>query len=359
MATPFLSAEEYDERAHQLYNDGDYDAALDTLKEAIRIYPNSVDLFVGLGYARLARDEFAWGREAFEKALVLDPEHEDALVGLGEVLLRLGRRREALGLFDRVRRLVSDDDLELLLSIGRALYREEMFEDAREAFAEAATIRPDSAEAAAALGYTLHRLGETSAARRLLRRAVRLDGLHHEARIYLGHLHYDRGEWQAALDQYERVPPTEHWDVVGLWRVLELKRALESLRDDDPALRPWTDRLDELDTGDDPTEELLARIEHEASEPPQLELFEAGDTPLPRTLLHQVRDEDGHTYAGTWLDIVRQMRDALGRADETVSEFMRRRAHDAGSGAKRGVPHDDPEAFLLGLARVGLVRIDR
>src|SRR5690606_18747211 len=85
MATPFLSSEEYDERAHELYNDGDFDAALETLKEGLLLYPASVELYGGLGYTRLAREEFAWAREAFEKSLVLDPYIADALIGLGEV----------------------------------------------------------------------------------------------------------------------------------------------------------------------------------------------------------------------------------------------------------------------------------
>ena len=56
MPTPFLSSEEYDERAHQLYNEGNYEAALTTLREGLGLYPNSVELHVGVGYARLARD---------------------------------------------------------------------------------------------------------------------------------------------------------------------------------------------------------------------------------------------------------------------------------------------------------------
>ena len=58
MATPFLSSEEYDERAHRLYDQGEYETALETLKEGLRLYPNSVELHVGLGYTRLAREEF-------------------------------------------------------------------------------------------------------------------------------------------------------------------------------------------------------------------------------------------------------------------------------------------------------------
>ncbi|MGH7506420.1 MAG: tetratricopeptide repeat protein, partial [Longimicrobiales bacterium] len=83
MATPFLSSEEYDERAHRLYDQGEYEAALRTLKDGLRLYPHSVDLHVGLGYTRLARDEYVWAKQSFQSALVLDPEHDEALVGMG------------------------------------------------------------------------------------------------------------------------------------------------------------------------------------------------------------------------------------------------------------------------------------
>ena len=153
MPEGFLSSEEYDEQAHKLYNDGDYEGALEMLKEGLSIYPNAVDLYVGLGYARLAREEYAWARKAFERAAVLDTAHEDALVGLGETLLRFGERTRALQLFSRVAAMGYDDDVELMLTMGRALYREAMYAECRDVFAKAATARPDSADAAASL-YT-------------------------------------------------------------------------------------------------------------------------------------------------------------------------------------------------------------
>src|SRR5213596_1384966 len=96
MSDPFLSSDEYDERAHQLYNEGQYDEAIDTLREGLGLYPHAVELLVGMGYARLAREEFAWARHAFEEARGLDPDHEDTLAGLGEVLLKFGERAAAL-----------------------------------------------------------------------------------------------------------------------------------------------------------------------------------------------------------------------------------------------------------------------
>ena len=62
MPTPFLSSEEYDERAHALYDEGKYDEALVLLREAVALYPSAVELHVGFGYARLAREEYAWAR---------------------------------------------------------------------------------------------------------------------------------------------------------------------------------------------------------------------------------------------------------------------------------------------------------
>ena len=76
MSDPFLSSDEYDERAHQLYNEGHYDDAIETLREGLALYPHAVELHVGMGYARLAREEFAWARRAFEEARGLDPDHE-------------------------------------------------------------------------------------------------------------------------------------------------------------------------------------------------------------------------------------------------------------------------------------------
>lgn len=353
MATPFLSSEEYDERAHRLYNAGDYDQALETLKEGLVLYPHCADLHVGLGYTRLAREEFAWARKAFETAIALEPDHEDALVGLGEVLLRLGRKEEALELFERVRRGAGADDLELLLSMGRALYRAGLFQEACGVFVEATELHPDSADAHAALGYTLHRLGRMGAARRELRRALRLDPHLHEARIYLGHLLYEKGEFEAALRQFERVPTSEHWDPLALWRLVELKQSIDGLRPDHPLLAEWEARRVELETPLDPIDALLAEIERGVLEAEEDEVWAKDDGGI-----HCVRLPDGQTYHGSWFDIVRQLRDAIGCPGESVAQFMRRQADEQRARTGIGIPSDDPEAFLRASARAGLLWIE-
>lgn len=364
MPDGFLSSEEYDEQAHKLYNDGDYDGALEMLKEGLALYPNAVELYVGLGYARLAREEYAWARRAFERSVVLDPTHEDALVGLGETLLRFGERTQALRLFGQVAELGYDDDIELMLTIGRALYREAMYAECRDVFAKASAARPDSAEAAASLGYALHHLGDDVGAGRQIRRALRLDPDLHEARVYLGHLLYERGDWDSALREFERVAPQEHWDALAVWRLMELKRVLWHLEAGDARLAPWEQRLRELEEGDDPIDRLLREVEsvmggaHDAPpyDPSQLELFEREAEGL-RTRMHAVRTSDGHLIRGTWHEIVRQMRDRAGFAHETVGHYMRRLAERWHEQSGVEIPFADPESFLRAAAAAGLVHL--
>ncbi len=368
MPTPFLSSEEYDERAHQLYNEGNYDAALSVLREGLGLYPNAVELHIGVGYARLARDEFAWARRSFEEALVLDPEHEDALAGLGETLLRFGQTPQAMKAFRRVLELGYADDIELMLQVGRALFRDGLIAEAKEFFEVAVQQTPENAEAVAMVGYAQHRLGEDALAEQTLKRALQLDPEHSEARIYLGNLLYDQENYEAALFHLDRTRPEDHWDELGIWRLLELKKSHLRLRDDDPSLRIWEERIAELAPAADPIDEMLAEIEARAAESAQqearaqLELFGALLAEMNERKAtpdhHRVVGRDGRPYEGTWEEIVGGMRDASpGPAGRTLEDFMQ-------SEARRGfaltgvlIPTRDAESFLRASADAGLLRI--
>lgn len=367
MPSPFLSSEEYDERAHQLYNEGSYDDALALLREGLGLYPNAVELHVGVGYARLARDEYAWARRAFEEALVLDPEHEDALAGLGETLLKFGQTPQALKAFHRILELGYSDDIELMLQVGRALFRDGLVAEAKEFFEIAVQQVPDNAEAVAMVGYAQHRLGDDDAAEETLKRALALDPDHSEARIYLGNLLYDKEQFEAALFHLDRTKPEEHWDELGIWRLMELRKSHLRIKDDDPSLRVWEERLAELSPPADPVEEMLAEIETRASEQhqeearTQLELFGAlladlTDRKAPD--LHRVVSRDGRRFDGTWEAIVAGMRDAsTGGRGKTVEEFMQSEARRGFALTGMLIPTRDAESFLRASADAGLLRI--
>lgn len=261
MAHAFLSSEEYDERAQHLYNEGEYEAALSLLREGLRLYPNAVDLYVGSGYAHLAREDFVWAKHAFEKALLLDERNEDALVGHGETLLRIGRQAEALLVFARVRGGGAGDDPQILMTIGRALYREGLGPEARDAFLDALELAPDMAEAHAGLAYAFHLDGQVRRARAALRRALALDADFHEARVFLAHLLYDGGRWEDALAQYREVPVPAHWDPLAIRRAIELIGAVEGATEGDARTALWRARLRDVERETTYVDRMLAEIE--------------------------------------------------------------------------------------------------
>lgn len=384
MPTPFLSSEEYDERAHVLYNEAKYDEALALLREAVALYPNAVELHVGFGYARLAREEYAWARRSFEEALVLDPDHEDALAGLGEVLLKFGQVEAGLRAFEKTVSLGYDDDVDLMLQIGRALFREGFVDTAITYFDRAVAHAADSAEAVACVGYAQHRMGRDADAVESLTRALDLDPQLVEARVYLANLMYDAGNLDEALVEFEKTKPEDHWDELGIWRLVELKKSVYKLEDSDGELKPWETRLIELADESDDIDDLLEEIEQTMMEQDAEGLPEAqgqlealgslltglvnhhqGEQATPVSIevlaadtAHRVIMRDGSVFEGTWEEIVRALRDARD-AGRPLNEYMAAEARRFYGATGKQVASDAPEAFLRGGADAGMLRIDR
>jgi Flp pilus assembly protein TadD len=374
MSESFLSSDEYDEQAHSLYNEGRYDDALQLLNEGLQIYPHAVELHVGAAYAYLAREDFAWSRRGFELALALDPDHEDSLAGLGEALLKLGDRPGALRAFERVVQLGFGDDHELMLQIGRALFRESLTAPAGRFFDFAVQAHPESPEAAACAGYAMHRLGNESGALFWLRRALEIEPQFSEARIYLANMLYDRGESDAALHQLERTAPDDHFDELAIWRLVELKKTIYRLPDEDPELVPWMERLTEVTGEPDAIELLLAEVEAQQPDgslrdPAQLELFgtllselhqmqrkpSLGDTHFDA---HLVATLSGHTFKGSWDDILTQMKASDAEwAEATMADYMASLARRGQTETGVVIPLTDAEAFIRGSVEAGVVRI--
>lgn len=397
MPNPFLSSEEYDERAHALYNEARYDDALDVLREGLALYPSAVELHVGIGYARLAREEFAWARRAFEEALLLDPEHEDALAGAGELHLKFGRTDEAMRAFDRTLELGYEDDTDLMLQIGRALFREGFVEQALSFFERGVAHAPESAEAYACVGYAQHRLGRDEDAAATLRTALSLDASFGEARVYLANLLYDAGDLGGALAEFERTTPEDHWDELGIWRLVELRKSSGRMLEDAQALKPWDDRLTELASDPDPIDDLLAEVEtsfmeregaadsraqghlemlgslldglakdrdHDSAADEALALDAAtrpsahSSRELTAEAAHHVVLRDGRSFEGTWDEIVAALRDAQD-ATRSIAEYMAVESRRQYGATGMHISTRGSEEFLRGSEHAGLLRILR
>jgi len=219
-----------------------------------------------------------------------------------------------------------------------------------------------------------------------LQRALTLDPEFSEARVYLANLLYDAGDLDAALVQFEKTAPDDHWDELGIWRLMELKKSVYRLKDDDPELKPWEARLIELTGEPDAIDDLLAEIEQRVMEQEneaaaqaqgQLETLggllsglaqqqhEQGEQVDFRTAdviapdgLHRVIMRDGSTFEGSWEEIVQALRDARD-AGRPLDEYMalEARRHYGATGLR--IASHAPEAFIRESANAGLLRIVR
>ena len=358
------NGEQYDAEAQRLYEAGEYEQALEILKRALDRFPHSTELLVSLGYTRLAREEYAWARHAFEAALRIDEEHEEALAGIGDAMLKLGERASAFRSFEKLLELGFEIDVELMLCVGRSLLREGLLRRAERFFRLAHAADPESPDAALDLAFTFYRAGDPEGALFWSREAVRLDPEFADARALYGNVLYERGDFRGALDQLETIRAPNVGDAAVAWRIIELKRRLRGLAPDDEELRPYLLVLEELAGDPSPEDRLLAEVEAEASGRldrhgrNQLDLFgrppETSIEPI-----HRVRAANGIVYEGDWERIVLDMKNRSDRATLSLDEFMKEEALRLRALTGVTVSWSTARAFIEDSARVGALEIER
>ena len=157
-----------------------------------------------------------------------------------------------------------------------------------------------------------------------------------------------------------------------IWRLIELKKMVYRLRDNDPELKPWEERLAELAGEPDDIDEMLAEIEAKAAEAAdndakgQLELFGvllsslAKDKRAVETAAHCVTIDEDRSFEGTWEEILLKLSESRGgAAGGTVKDFMVSEARRGYSLTGCTIPTEDAESFIRGSADAGLLRIVR
>lgn len=369
MSGEFWDSERFDVEAQRLYEAGDYEAAGELLRKALSRYPRSIELRNSLGFVHLASEEYAWARAAFWDVLELWPDNEEALVGAGDALLKLGERSRAFLLFERVVELGFDTDTDLMLAVARALYREDLYGRTIRFYELACEADPRSPEARAELGYALYQVGETEEAKVRIEEALTIRPSLHEARVFYGNLLYDGGDYRGALANFERIPARRMWDPLAVWRTLELMRGFRRLSSDSPSVEPLLEQLERLHREPGPEERLLAELEAAGADDEvdrfpdrnQLDLFalEPAEPEGREPEVHTVRARNGRVYTGDWASIVRAMRDDSSDPSTPLADYMRDAARFVHQLTGLTVPDDDPEAFLRASARAGILRIEK
>ncbi len=190
---------------------GDLDGSVRLIAAAIVENP-----LMGLYHHNLACSFALQGRDvdavvALQHAIQLNPADLESMLMQAERLVALGRKEEALPLYERISSLVpnskeallgqaarlsaekrSEEAVTLLqtaaqdfpnawdvhFSLGGALFEVQRYRECKEAFERVAQLHPTSTRNLGLMGLTLHQAGELEAARDFYLRALRLDPNH-------------------------------------------------------------------------------------------------------------------------------------------------------------------------------------
>jgi Flp pilus assembly protein TadD len=162
------------ERARELFQRGERDAAIAALAARLERSPDDADLRSLLGAWRLRLNDVAGARRELERVLARQPSHVGALNNLGLVAERERRSDEARRLWEAAIRL-APGRTRAHENLGNLELREGRWSAAVAQLHSAVQLDPGSAELHARLGVALLRSGDAAAARSELERALALD----------------------------------------------------------------------------------------------------------------------------------------------------------------------------------------
>jgi Flp pilus assembly protein TadD len=132
------------------------------------------DAWRGLGHALHSQDRAAEAEGCFRRALEIQPNHSQALLELGQVLLQLWRPAEAEPLLRRAIEL-QPDFAQAYSSLGSCLAEQGLLQQAEACYRRAIALAPDYAASYSNLGSLLMDFGHLAQAQQALTRAIELD----------------------------------------------------------------------------------------------------------------------------------------------------------------------------------------
>jgi tetratricopeptide (TPR) repeat protein len=182
--------------------------------------------FMAKGKADLQGKNYSAAEEAFRSALAINPESHDALLHLGIVLSRQGKRKEAESYLKQA--LLRDPSDPLTnLEIGKLYQRERVFSEAADFYESVTSLAPDSdyAREAARLIKDIDRKIKEMESRKLKRWALGISlGVQYDSNVILGSDEVELPEGISRMDDFRAITT-----VAGSYRAFEMKKFRSSI----------------------------------------------------------------------------------------------------------------------------------
>lgn len=156
----------YVERGWKLVGSGDYEGAVELLKQAHELAPDDPGILSSLGWAQTLSQEHDEALATYHRLLVVRPEDTSARVNLGFICLKKGIYGEAIEHLSKAIRSSSDPRTLLYgrYYLGLVYMAREMYDDAESFLREATELDPTMSETFFQLGRARYLAGRKAEA---------------------------------------------------------------------------------------------------------------------------------------------------------------------------------------------------
>jgi protein O-GlcNAc transferase len=191
------------QRLINLYQQGQFQQALDSAKQLLSQFPNSLILYDIQGAANAALGQFDASIDSYKQALKIKPDYAGAYYNMGAALKDKGDLEAAIGSYNKALK-IKPNYAEAHNNIGSALKDKGDLEAAIGSYKKALKIKPDYAEAYSNMGNALKRKGDLESAIDSYKQALKNKPDFVEAYYNMGNVLKDKGDLEAAIDSYKQ-----------------------------------------------------------------------------------------------------------------------------------------------------------
>jgi tetratricopeptide (TPR) repeat protein len=205
--------------ADALFKQGRVEEAIQHLRSALEIQPDSAEAHVNLGIALVKQGDLDGAIAHFQRCAEIQPNLVKPHYNMGNALFRLGRLDEAIVQYRKTLE-IEPDNVEALNNLGNALAMKGAYNEAIAQYQKALTLRPNYTDAHSDLGRVLVRLGRLDEGVAQFREAVAIKPDDPVLLKDLGKSLLMKNDFAGAMACFEKTAPLgpdplARWQLVG------------------------------------------------------------------------------------------------------------------------------------------------
>lgn len=179
------------------------DLARNAYERAIALDPTQPGPYIGLGWVELRNQQVKMAEQHFRQALAGDEDSIEAQCGLAEVKMAQYRYDDAEGIFSRIWR-ESPNTLDALIGLGRVAVKNQSFTEAADIWQQALEMNQSHPAIHTGRGEVFQQQNRPGVAVRAFERAIQVDPLYAPAYRAMGDTLHSLGKMDSALASYRK-----------------------------------------------------------------------------------------------------------------------------------------------------------